>query len=114
MGAHFLSPNPCSFPKAPGVSSTCIRHVHRLALYILSSWQPMLHSDSMEMAELCLSREKYMGTRFQHPVPSPKDPGVSTSRTRHARRLALHILSSLSLRPLAGSVEMAELCLSRV
>ena len=35
-----------------------------------------------------------MGTRFQPPVPSPKDPGVSTSRIRHPCRLALRILSS--------------------
>jgi len=44
------------FPKAPGVSSTSIRLVRRLAVYILSSLRRRLPADSMEMAEHSLRR----------------------------------------------------------
>jgi len=71
----------------------------------------------MEMAELCLRRGYYMGIHFSPPrhssFPSPKDPGVLSSRIRHARLLALYILSSPGPRFHANTMEMAKLCLRR-
>jgi len=46
------------FPKTLGVSSTRIRHGHRLASYISSNIGPRLHDDMKEMAKLSLSRMK--------------------------------------------------------
>ena len=45
-----------AFPNASEGSSKRTRHARRLILYILDSLRLRLHTDSKEMAELCLHR----------------------------------------------------------
>jgi len=61
------------------------------------------------MSESCVVYETQASS--SRLLPLPKALGVPSSRIRHARRLALYILSSLCPRLNVDSMEMAELCL---
>jgi len=66
------------------------------------------------MSKSCNTSKGFISCLLSLLFPFPKALGVSGSRIRHVRRLALHILSSPGPRLPADSMEMAELSLRRV